>query len=288
MNNWLLAARLKTLPAAISPVLLGSALSYHNGRFEIITLYMTLIAAILIQVGTNLANDVYDYQKGSDRNDRLGPIRVTQAGLIHPRIVKIAMCIVFGLAVCVGFYLAMIGGWPIVIIGIASIIAGICYTGGPYPLGYNGLGDIFVFLFFGIIAVSGTYYLHIGKVDTICLWMGVTMGSLSNAILVVNNLRDIDTDKLSGKKTLAVRLGKKLTKIQYSILVIIPYFIPIYMWWNYENEMSLLLTLFSFPISIYLINDIHVLTGKNLNQLLNRTSRFLFLFTLLLSIGLIL
>jgi len=287
MKNWLLAARPKTLPAAISPVILGSALAYHDGYFHFFICAMTLLAAVLIQVGANFANDVYDFQKGSDREDRLGPTRATQSGLISPEKMKKAMWQMFALAICVGFYLAFIGGWPIVIIGIASIAAGIAYTGGPYPLGYHGFGDVFVFIFFGLIAVPGTYYLQILEVSELSLWMGVIMGMLSTAILVVNNLRDLDTDKLSGKRTLAVRLGKEFSKIQYSILIILPFLLPLYLWLNLENELSLLITILALPISIHLIKQIFFLTGSNLNLILERTARFMFIFTLLLSAGLI-
>jgi 1,4-dihydroxy-2-naphthoate octaprenyltransferase len=200
---------------------------------------------------------------------------------------KKAMWQTFALAICVGFYLAFIGGWPIVIIGLASIAAGIAYTGGPYPLGYHGFGDIFVFIFFGLIAVPGTYYLQTGTVNVLSLYLGVVMGMLSTAILVVNNLRDLDTDALSGKKTLAVRLGMAFSKIQYSTLILIPFLLPLYVWWNVENELSLLLTIFALPISLHLINQIFSLSGSDLNLVLTRTARFLFIFTLLLSAGLV-
>ena len=157
MKNWILAVRLKTLPAAISPVILGSALAYHDKTFSYIICIVTLLAAVLIQIGTNFANDVFDFYKGADRDDRLGPIRVTQAGLIKPQSMIRAMWYTFSMAIFVGVYLAFVGGWPIVVIGLASILAGIAYTGGPYPLGYHGWGDMFVFIFFGLIAVPGTY-----------------------------------------------------------------------------------------------------------------------------------
>lgn len=288
MKNWLLAARLKTLPAAISPVMLGSALAFHDGMFDLLICLMTLLAAILIQIGTNFANDVFDFQKGTDRQDRKGPIRATQAGLISEENMKKAMWQTFALAICVGIYLALIGGWPIVIIGLASIVAGITYTGGPYPLGYHGLGDVFVFIFFGIIAVPGTYYLQTDTINSLSIWMGIIMGMLSNAILVVNNLRDADTDKLSGKKTLAVRFGKKFSRVQYSILVLIPFLLPIYLWWTLENELSLLIPIFAIPISFNLIYQIFLFSGSDLNFVLIRTARFLFIFTLLLSTGLVL
>ena len=287
MKNWLLAARLKTLPAAISPVILGSALAFHDDVLQVFIFIMTLLAALLIQIGTNFANDVFDFQKGVDREDRLGPIRVTQAGLILPETMKRSMWLIFSLAICVGFYLANIGGWPIVFIGLASIISGILYTGGPYPLGYHGWGDLFVFIFFGLIAVPGTYYLQLGEVSSLSIWMGVIMGMLSNAILVVNNLRDADTDKISGKKTLAVRFGKMFSKLQYSLLILIPFLLPIHIWWYHENELSLIITVFSLPIAFNLIRQIFSLLGSDLNKVLNRTARFLFIFTLLFSIGLI-
>ena len=287
MKNWLLAVRLKTLTAAISPVILGSALAFHDGSFYLLICAMTLLAAVLIQIGTNFANDVFDFQKGTDREDRKGPLRVTHTGLIPPEKMIRAMWLTFALAICVGFYLAWIGGWPIVWIGLASIAAGIAYTGGPYPLGYHGFGDVFVFIFFGLIAVPGTYYLQTGTVNALSLYLGVVMGMLSTAILVVNNLRDLDTDALSGKKTLAVQLGKAFSKIQYSTLILIPFLLPLYVWWNVENELSLLLTIFALPISLHLINQIFSLSGSDLNLVLTRTARFLFIFTLLLSAGLV-
>ena len=287
MKNWLWAARLKTLTAAISPVILGSALAFHDGSFYLLICAMTLLAAVLIQIGTNFANDVFDFQKGTDREDRKGPLRVTHSGLISPEKMIRAMWLTFALAICVGFYLAWIGGWPIVWIGLLSIAAGILYTGGPYPLGYHGWGDVFVFIFFGLIAVPGTYYLQMGIISNLSIWMGAIMGMLSTAILVVNNLRDADTDKISGKKTLAVRFGKKFSKMQYSILILSPFLLPLYIWWNIENELSLLITISLLPISFHLIKQIFSLTGRDLNLVLARTARFLFFFTILLSAGLV-
>ena len=286
MGKWLLAVRVKTLPAAISPVILGTALSYHDGIFYHFIFFMTLLAAVLIQVGANFANDVYDFEKGSDRADRLGPQRATQSGLISPADMKKAMWKIFALAIGVGFYLAYVGGWPIVIIGLASIAAGIAYTGGPYPLGYHGFGDIFVFLFFGLIAVPGTYYLQTGSVIELSLWLGAVMGMLVSAILVVNNLRDRDADIISGKKTLAVRFGKTFSNIQFILLVMLPFLLPFHLW-RQCDKMSFLLTLFTLPIAVHLIIQLFNNTGADLNKVLAGTARFLFIFTLLLSAGLI-
>ena len=286
MGKWLLAVRVKTLPAAISPVILGTALSYHDGIFYHFIFFMTLLAAVLIQVGANFANDVYDFEKGSDRADRLGPQRATQSGLISPTDMKKAMWKIFALAIGVGFYLAYVGGWPIVIIGLASIAAGISYTGGPYPLGYHGFGDIFVFLFFGLIAVPGTYYLQTGSVTEFSLWLGAVMGMLATAILVVNNLRDRDADIISGKKTLAVRFGETFSNIQFILLVMLPFLLPFHLW-RHCDKMSFLLTLFTLPIAVHLIIQLFNNTGVDLNKVLAGTARFLFIFTLLLSAGLI-
>ena len=288
MGKWLLAVRVKTLPAAISPVILGTALSYHDGIFHSFIFLMTLLAAVLIQIGANFANDVYDYQKGTDRDDRLGPKRATQSGLITPEKMKQAMWRIFAFAIIVGCYLVWIGGWPIVVIGLASIAVGIAYTGGPYPLGYHGFGDIFVFIFFGLIAVPGTYYLQTGSLTELSLWLGAALGMLSTAILVVNNIRDMETDIVTGKKTLAVRLGKSFSQIEFSILVTIPFITPLCMWWNTKDNMSLLITLFSLPIAAHLIIQLISKSGRKLNNVLAGTARFLFIFTILFSLGLIL
>jgi 1,4-dihydroxy-2-naphthoate octaprenyltransferase len=287
MNNWILASRLKTLPAAISPVLVGVSLAIHDGEFKPFIAFMTLLAAVLIQIGANFANDVYDFLKGSDREDRLGPTRATQSGLISPENMKKGMCLVFAMAICVGFYLASIGGWPIVWIGLASIASAIAYTGGPYPLGYHGWGDVFVFIFFGIIAVPGTYYLQSGIVSYDSILLGIPLGALSTAILIVNNLRDADTDIKSDKRTLAVRLGKPFVKIEYIVMMVIAFATPIYIL-QFWDEFSLYIILFLLPISIQHIQSLYTKTGEALNEVLVDTAKFLFHFSLLLSIGLIL
>ena len=287
MNHWVLASRLKTLTAAISPVLVGVSLAIHDGKFQPFIAFMTLLAAVLIQIGANFANDVYDFLNGSDREDRLGPTRATQSGLISPEDMKKGMWLVFALAICVGFYLASIGGWPIVWIGLASIASAIAYTGGPYPLGYHGWGDVFVFVFFGIIAVPGTYYLQSGFVSYDSILFGIPLGALSTAILIVNNLRDADTDIKSGKRTLAVRFGKTFVKIEYIIMMMVAFAIPIYIL-QFWDELSLYIILFLLPISIRLIQSLYNETGISLNPVLVNTAQFLFHFSILLSIGLIL
>jgi 1,4-dihydroxy-2-naphthoate octaprenyltransferase len=287
MNHWVLASRLKTLTAAISPVLVGVSLAIHDGKFQPFIAFMTLLAAVLIQIGANFANDVYDFLNGSDREDRLGPTRATQSGLIPPEDMKKGMWLVFASAICVGFYLASIGGWPIVWIGLASIGSAIAYTGGPYPLGYHGWGDVFVFVFFGIIAVPCTYYLQSGFVSYDSILFGIPLGALSTAILIVNNLRDADTDVKSGKRTLAVRFGKSFVKIEYIVMMIITFTIPIYIL-QFWDELSLYIILFLLPISVRLIQSLYNETGISLNPVLVNTAQFLFHFSILLSIGLIL
>ena len=204
---WLLAARPKTLPAAAAPVVVGTAVAISEQVFSLLPALAALLGALFIQIGTNFANDVFDFKKGADTTERLGPMRVTQVGLLTPRQVMMGMWLTFGLASVAGLYLIWIGGWPIVAIGVLSIISGIAYTGGPFPLGYKGLGDLFVFIFFGLVAVCGTYYVQAGSVTMSALALGVAVGALSVAILTVNNLRDVDNDRRAGKRTLVVRMG---------------------------------------------------------------------------------
>ena len=256
MNRWVIASRPKTMTAAIAPVLLGSALAYYESAFDIITFLFILVSACLIQLGTNFTNDLFDYIKGTDNNDRLGPKRAMQAGLISKSEMKKAIFIVFSLSICFGFYLALLGGWVIVGIGLVSILFAILYTGGPYPLAYNGLGDVFVFIFFGLIAVSGTYYLYTDYFSINSFIIGSSAGCLATAILVVNNLRDVDNDKECGKNTLAVYFGKKFTQFEYLLLMIIAYIIPIYISIDLGNKASIYIVYFTLPISIRLIIDV--------------------------------
>jgi 1,4-dihydroxy-2-naphthoate octaprenyltransferase len=202
---WMLAIRVPTLSAAVVPVLVGSAIAARDNRFSSLIFIVVMCAALLIQIGTNLTNDLFDFQKGADTGTRLGPVRVVQAGLLSQREVAAGSALSFGLAILLGLYLAAVGGWPIVAIGLAAVASGIAYTGGPWPLGYHGLGDVFVFVFFGVVAVVGTFYLQSGNVTGAALIASLPVAMLVTAILVVNNLRDIDTDRLAGKRTLAVR-----------------------------------------------------------------------------------
>tara|TARA_B100001029_G_C15062459_1_gene459757 strand:- start:1060 stop:1941 length:882 start_codon:yes stop_codon:yes gene_type:complete len=288
LQIWLLAFRLKTLPAAIAPIIIGLSYAYQSGIFNPFVAFFTLLASILIQIGTNLANDVFDFEKGTDTEERLGPKRVTQAGLLTSKQVKKAMIISFLLALLIGLYLSLIGGWPIVIIGSFAIISGIAYTGGPYPLGYHGLGDLFVFIFFGIVAVPGTFYLQGGELfDSFAIILGIIMGLMADCILIVNNIRDADNDIKTGKNTLTVIFGKKISKLQYSIFVIIPYLFPFWIFQNMVPKLAIFIVLFSFPICIRSIIDIWYKSGKSLNIVLENTARLQFIYSILLSFGFI-
>jgi 1,4-dihydroxy-2-naphthoate octaprenyltransferase len=217
----LLAARPKTLVAAAAPVVVGAGLAAHDATFAALPALAALAGALLIQIGTNLANDYYDFVRGADTADRVGPARVTQAGLLAPDAVRRAMVLVLVAAMLPGAYLVSIAGWPIVWIGLVSIACAVLYTGGPAPLAYHGLGDVFVFVFFGLVAVGGTYYVQAGTWPVDVWLAGAGVGALSTAVLVVNNLRDIETDARAGKRTLAVRLGRGGTQMEYVLLLVI-------------------------------------------------------------------
>jgi 1,4-dihydroxy-2-naphthoate polyprenyltransferase len=225
LRIWLMAARPRTLPAAIAPVLVGTAaaIEQHGDLPRVGAFIAALIGSVFIQIGTNLANDYSDAKRGADTVDRLGPVRVTAAGLVAPRSVLIATWLAFGIAVVAGIYLATVAGWLIIAVGAASIAAGVLYTGGPRPYGYAGLGELFVFLFFGLVAVNGSYYVQLERLDWLPFGLSISVGCLATAILVVNNVRDIETDRRAGKLTLAVRIGRDLARRLYLGLIAAAY-----------------------------------------------------------------
>jgi len=220
---WLMAARPRTLPAAVAPVLVGTALAGHAHVFHPLRFVAAMAGALLIQVGTNLSNDYSDARRGADAEDRLGPVRVTAGGLVPPRQVLIATYLTFGAAVLAGAYLIAVAGWVLLAIGAASILAGVAYTGGPRPYGYEGLGELFVFLFFGVVAVAGSYYVQTRELEWEAFALAVPVGLLAAAILVVNNVRDIDSDRRAGKRTLAVRLGRPRARALYALALALAY-----------------------------------------------------------------
>jgi len=227
ITAWLLAIRPKTLPAAAAPVLIGAGLAGYRGVFALLPAAAALLGALLIQVATNLANDYFDFVHGADTAERVGPLRVTQAGLIAAADMRRGMLLALAAAFSVGVYLVWVGGWPIVVIGLASLACAVAYTGGPLPIAYHGLGDVFVFVFFGLVAVSGTYYVQALAFSAESLLAGAGVGALSTAILVVNNLRDLETDARAGKRTLAVRIGARGTRIEYLLLLLTGAVVPV-------------------------------------------------------------
>lgn len=286
---WVMAARLPTLPAAIAPVLVGTAAGVAAGAFRPLPFLAALVAAVLIQIGTNYANDLSDFHRGADTAQRLGPVRVTQRGLVTPEQMKRATILTFGAAALVGLYLVIVGGWPILVIGLLSILCGWAYTGGPWPFGYHGLGDLFVFIFFGVIAVTGSAYLQSGTVDALSLAVSVPVGLLVTNILVINNLRDIDTDRAAGKRTLAVRIGARASRIQYALFAFVAYLVPLLLWLTGAASAWVLLSWLSLPLGIALVRTtLGGATGTALNPILKRTSQLHLLFGALLALGLLL
>ncbi len=227
MRAWVLAARPKTLTAAAAPVVAGVGVAALHGVVSPLPALGALVGALLIQIATNLANDYYDWVRGGDTHERVGPVRVTQSGLLSPEAVHRGMLAVLAAALLVGVYLVWVGGWPVLVLGLASLACAVLYTGGPWPLAYHGLGDVFVFLFFGLAAVGGTVWVQ-GRIwPSDALVAGVAMGALTTAILVVNNLRDIPTDAKAGKRTLAVRLGVAGTRLEYVFLLGVALAVPV-------------------------------------------------------------
>ncbi len=284
---WILAARPKTLPAAAAPVVMGTAVAISEHVFQPGPALAALLGALLLQIGANFANDVFDFKKGADTTERLGPTRVTQAGLLSPGQVMAGMWITFSLAALVGLYLVFGGGWPIVVIGLLSIASAIAYTGGPFPLGYNGLGDLFVFIFFGLVAVCGTYYVQAGTVSAAAVLTSIPVGLLATAILVVNNLRDIDTDRAAGKKTLAVRFGEKGAQTEYLLLAGVSYAISLLMWLTGVSTTWVMLSWLSLPMLKPLVQMILHVKGRPLNKALAGTARLELVYSVLFSAGLV-
>jgi len=288
VRAWILAIRVPTLSAAVVPVLVGTALALRESGGSLGIFVVTLCTALLIQIGTNLTNDLFDFQKGADTGARLGPVRAVQAGLLTQKQVAVAGVVSFGTAIVLGLYLARVGGWPIVAIGLAAVASGIAYTGGPWPLGYHGLGDLFVFVFFGLVAVVGTFYLQAGTVTAAAFIASLPVAMLVTAILVVNNLRDIDTDRDAGKRTLAVRLGRAATRLQYSILVLGAYAVAAALWISAAASAWAILPWLTLPLGVRLVRAVWHDEGTALNLALRQTAGLHLLFGVLLAAGFLL
>ena len=300
---WLMAARPQTLPAGAAPVVVGTGLAVQRDVFAAVPALAALVGALLIQIGTNFANDYYDAVKGADTDDREGFTRVTAGGLIEPSSVRRAMILSYALAFCVGIYLVAIGGLPIVLVGLSSILAGVLYTGGPYPYGYRGLGDLFVFVYFGLVAVTGTYYVQAvavdGSVGLLPIWLpagsvplvavlaSLAPASLSTCILVVNNIRDRETDAAAGKRTLAVMLGYRWSRVEFVVLLAVAYVVPLAFVLGFDYGLAVLAPMLTIPLALLVTRT--VLTesdGDALNPALERVGQLLFAHSLLFAAGL--
>ncbi|EMA03663.1 1,4-dihydroxy-2-naphthoate octaprenyltransferase [Haloferax denitrificans ATCC 35960] len=298
-----MASRPQTLPAAAAPVVVGTAVAVHADLFAPLPALAALVGALLIQVGTNFANDYYDAVQGADTEAREGFTRVTAGGLIPPSEVKRAMYLTFAAAVLLGTYLVYVGGVPILVIGLLSVASGIAYTGGPYPLGYHGLGDLFVFVFFGLVAVVGTFYVQAasvlaaplpvgipeGTVTLVAVLASLPMAAISTNILVVNNVRDKEEDATTGKRTLAVRFGYGFARAEYLAMLALAYAVPVYLWTRAGFDWYVLLPVFSMPVAARIARTVVTETrGEKLNPALEDTGKLLALYAVLFSVGLVL
>jgi 1,4-dihydroxy-2-naphthoate polyprenyltransferase len=282
---WFLAARPKTLPAGLVPALCGGALAYAEHVFHLWSFLMAVFGAVMIQIGANYANDLFDYLKQTDTTERIGPTRATQAGLVTPRQMALATAIAFALAALSGLYLVYRGGWPIVVIGLSSIACGVLYTAGPMALGYIGIADLFVLVFFGPVALAGTYYVQALTITRPIIEAGFAFGMISVAILTVNNLRDIDTDRDGGKNSLAVIFGRKFARAEYIIMLVGAVVVAVALAMT-ERKPFLLLTVLYFPLAIGPVKTVLANTdGETLNNTLAATGRLLLAYGVLFSLG---
>jgi len=285
LATWIAAARLRTLPAAVVPVVVGTACAAATGGAAPGPALAALGGALAIQIGTNFANDVFDAERGADGPDRIGPLRAVSAGLITPRAMKRAMIAAFGVATLLGLYLVAVAGWPVIAIGAASILSGIAYTGGPWPLGYHGLGDVFVMVFFGFVAVCGTAFVQVGSVPWLAVVAALPVGALATAILVVNNIRDRATDVRAGKRTLAVRWGRRAAIAEYAVLLVVAYAVPLGL--ALCGRPWTALPLASVPLAVVRLRAVIAAdTGPAFNRCLATTAQLLLVHGALFTLGL--
>jgi 1,4-dihydroxy-2-naphthoate polyprenyltransferase len=284
---WIDALRPKTLPASVVPVLIGTAMAHYDGFFNPVVFALTLLCSLLIQVITNFVNEIYDYKKGADTPERIGPRRAVASGLIKVRTMKIVTAVLVAVTFFTGLYLVFLGGGIFILgIGILSLVFAYLYTGGPYPLAYKGLSDIFVLIFFGIIAVTGSYYLQAQRLIPEVLIASLAPGFLSMNILGINNIRDIETDKKVGKITLAARIGERPAKIMYVIINILAFIVPVILYFSLENK-YFLMPLLVFPISLIICLNLFKTSGAKLNRILAQTGLLLILYGIANSISFI-
>ena len=284
---WRLAARPPTLTAAVAPVLVGTGAAIAASSFRALPAIAALIGALCLQVGANLANDVFDHERGADTAERMGPPRAAQTGLLTPAQLRAGMAASFGLATLAGICLVLAAGWLVVAVGVASIIAAIVYTGGPWPTGYHALGDLFTFVFFGIVAVTGTYYVQAQELSGAAWFAALPMGCTVTAILVINNLRDIPTDRATGKTTLGVVMGERATRAWYVFLVAAAFVLALAMWPLGLASAWVLLALLALPMAWPLVRSVAGgTTGRALNPTLKATARFDLVFAVFFALGL--
>ena len=283
---WLLAIRPRTLPVALAPVVVGTAVAFSAGEARLLPALAAGLGALGLQVASNLANDLFDFESGADGEDRIGPVRASQLGLLDSTQMWMGMGVVLGLTVLVGFYLLAVAGWPVVVVGILSMVAALAYTGGPWPFGYKGLGDPAVFFFFGVVAVTGTYYVQALAWSTPAFLTSLPVGALATAILVVNNVRDIESDTRAEKNTLAVRFGRRFGIREYAGLMGLAYgMLPVF-WLGLGRSVFVLLPLLSLPRAIALCRTLaREVEGPPLNAALAGTAQLSLLFSVLLAIG---
>jgi 1,4-dihydroxy-2-naphthoate octaprenyltransferase len=287
-QSWIIASRPKTLLAAFVPVMVGSALAINFGQLKPLVSLVALICSILIQAGTNFTNDLYDYLKGADTENRKGPQRVLASGLISVKEIKLGIFLTFFTAFILGLYLVYIGGIIILLIGVLSIMAGLAYTAGPYPLAYKGLGDIFVFMFFGLIGTMGTFFLHTNELSLAAFLSSIPVGSLITNILVVNNYRDMEEDRASGKNTLAVKLGKTFTQYQFIFLIIVSFLTPLVLFIFFDFRFWIFLPYLTLPVVYKIIKMLFTHDGVQLNNTLELTAKLSAIYGVLFSAGMIL
>jgi 1,4-dihydroxy-2-naphthoate polyprenyltransferase len=285
---WILATRPRTLFAAIVPVIVGSSIAVHDGKFDLTAATIALLCSILIQIGTNFTNDLFDFLRGSDKESRVGPQRAAASGLLSIEEIKIGTIVTFGLSFLLGLYLVFTSGWIVLIIGVVSILAGIAYTAGPLPLAYNGLGDVAAFLFFGLVATIGTYFVQAHYFSWMSFWSSIPVGALITNILVVNNYRDREEDRSNGKNTLAVIFGDGFSRVQYVVFMFISYAILFVVYFTFKKSFFIFLPLLSLPLSIKLVKMIYTLRGYELNKTLELTSKLSAIYGFLFAIGILL
>jgi 1,4-dihydroxy-2-naphthoate octaprenyltransferase len=285
---WLLAARPKTLPASIAPILVGTAVAIHEGGFHLLTAILALLTALLLQIAANFANDALDFKRGADTAERTGPTRIVSSGYVSPEAVLRATGLMLGLATLSGLYLVWRGGWPFLALGVFALTCAVAYTGGPWPLAYLGLGEVFVFIFFGPIAVTGTAYLQTMELTPLSLAAAIPSGAIAVCILIVNNVRDLEQDRRANKRTVAVRIGDRASRREYVLIQQLTLVIPFLFWvFGWLNAWSLL-TILSWPLFWQLWRQIGDWQGARLNATLGATGRASLVFSVLFSIALIL